>query len=65
EARHIAIFITREIRGDSWKHIGTLFGNRDHTSMMHGYQKVQEMMMHDKNLKTVVKSMIRNLYPNL
>ena len=65
EARHVAIFITREITGDSWKHIGSLFGGRDHTSMMHGYQKVQELMIHDKNLKTVVKSMIRNLYPNI
>lgn len=65
EARHVAIYVMREITGDSWKHIGSQFGNRDHTSMMHGYQKVQEMMMHDKNLKTVVKTMIRNLYPNV
>jgi chromosomal replication initiator protein len=65
EARHVAIYITREITGDSWKHIGSQFGNRDHTSMMHGYQKVQELMQHDKNLKTVVKTMMRNLYPNL
>ncbi len=65
EARHVAIYITREITGDSWKHIGSQFGNRDHTSMMHGYHKVQEMMVHDKQLKTIVKTMIRNLYPNL
>lgn len=64
EARHVAIYITREITGDSWKHIGSQFGNRDHTSMMHGYQKVQEMMLHDKQLKTVVKTMIRNLFPS-
>jgi chromosomal replication initiator protein len=65
EARHVAIYITREITGDSWKHIGSQFGNRDHTSMMHGHQKVQELMLHDKSLRTVVRSMIRNLYPNL
>ena len=34
-ARHIAVFVTREITKDSWKHIGSLFGDRDHTSMMH------------------------------
>ncbi len=65
EARHVAIFITREITKDSWKHIGSVFGNRDHTSMMHGYNKVHEMMVHDKNLKTIVRTMIRNLYPNM
>ncbi|MEA2552903.1 MAG: chromosomal replication initiator protein, partial [Fimbriimonadaceae bacterium] len=42
-ARHVAVFVTREITKDSWKHIGSLFGDRDHTSMMHGYQKISEM----------------------
>jgi chromosomal replication initiator protein len=63
-ARHIAIFVTREITGDSWKHIGSLFGDRDHTSMMHGYQKISEMIARDKDLRATVKMLIRNLYPN-
>jgi len=62
-ARHIAVYITREITGDSWKHIGGLFGDRDHTSMMHGYQKISEMMHQDKDLRATVKQLIRNLYP--
>lgn len=62
-ARHVAVYITREITGDSWKHIGSLFGDRDHTSMMHGYQKVSEMMHADKDLRATVKALIRNLYP--
>lgn len=62
-ARHIAVYITREITGDSWKHIGGLFGDRDHTSMMHGYQKISELMHYDKDLRAQVKMLIRNLYP--
>jgi chromosomal replication initiator protein len=62
-ARHVAVFITRQITGDSWKHIGTLFGDRDHTSMMHAYQKISEMVARDKDLAMVVKTMIRNLKP--
>jgi chromosomal replication initiator protein len=62
-ARHIAIYVTREITKDSWKHIGSLFGDRDHTSMMHGYQKISEMMSQDRDLKSTVKTLIRNLYP--
>ena len=62
-ARHIAIYVTREITKDSWKHIGALFGDRDHTSMMHGYQKISEMMSQDRDLKSTVKTLIRNLYP--
>ncbi len=62
-ARHISIFITREITHDSWKHIGSLFGDRDHTSMMHAYTKINEMMNGDKDLSASVKMLIRNLYP--
>lgn len=63
-ARHVAVFLTRELTRDSWKHIGTLFGDRDHTSMMHGYQKIAEMMQHDKELRSAVKMMMRNLHPD-
>ena len=63
-ARHVAVFLTREITGDSWKHIGALFGDRDHTSMMHGYQKISEMMHQDKDLRSTVRSLMRNLYPD-
>lgn len=62
-ARHVAVFITREITGDSWKHIGGLFHDRDHTSMMHGYRKVSEMMHADRDFRNAVKMLIRNLYP--
>jgi len=62
-ARHVAVYITREITGDSWKHIGGLFGDRDHTSMMHGYQKISEMMQGDKDLRATVKMLMRNVYP--
>src|SRR5207302_7018536 len=62
-ARHVAVFLTRELTGDSWKHIGSLFGDRDHTSMMHGYQKISEMMHQDKELRGTVRMLMRNLYP--
>ncbi|MBC8063390.1 MAG: chromosomal replication initiator protein DnaA, partial [Chlorobia bacterium] len=64
EARHVAVYITREITGDSWKHIGSQFGNRDHTSMMHGYQKIDEILLNDKQMRTIVKTLIRDLYPS-
>ncbi len=62
-ARHVAVYITREITGDSWKHIGGLFGDRDHTSMMHGYTKVSELMKENPDLSATVKMLIRQLYP--
>jgi len=64
QARHVAIFLTRELTGDSWKHIGSLFGDPDHTSMMHGYQRINESMLQDKDLRSAVKMLMRNLYPD-
>lgn len=60
-ARHVAVFLTREVTGDSWKHIGGQFGKRDHTSMMHAYQKVSEMIAHDREFANRVKALRRNL----
>lgn len=64
-ARHVAVYITREITRDSWKHIGSLFGDRDHTSMMHAYQKVSELVARDKDLAATVRNLIRNLFPEI
>jgi len=64
-ARHVAVYIAREITGDSWKHIGSQFGNRDHTSMMHAYQKISEMMARDRDFTSAVKAIMRNLFPDV
>ena len=63
-ARHVAVYVTREITKGSWKHIGQLFGNRDHTSMMHGYRKIRQMMDHDRELHLAVHNLIRDLFPD-
>ncbi|MER3495905.1 MAG: chromosomal replication initiator protein DnaA [Armatimonadota bacterium] len=64
QARHVAVWLMREITGDSWKHIGSLFGDRDHTSMMHAYNKISEQMHHDRDVRTSVKSLYRTLHPS-
>lgn len=60
-ARHVAIFVTRELAGDSWKQIGTLFGDRDHTSMMHGHARIAELYKHDRDVRAAVKHIIKTL----
>jgi chromosomal replication initiator protein len=60
-ARHITIFLTRRVTGDSWKHIGSMLGDRDHTSIMHGYQKIDDQMHNDKELLGQVKGFMKQL----
>ena len=44
QARHIAIYLSREMTDHSFPAIGREFGNRDHTTVMHSYVRVQTML---------------------
>ncbi|MCK5584675.1 chromosomal replication initiator protein DnaA [Candidatus Bipolaricaulota bacterium] len=44
QARHIAIYLSREMTDHSFPAIGREFGNRDHTTVMHSYVRVQAML---------------------
>lgn len=41
-ARDTAIFLTRRLRKDSFEQIGTYFGGRDHSTVMHAFQKISK-----------------------
>lgn len=44
QARHIAIYLARELTNSSFPAIGRAFGHRDHTTVMHAVRKVNEML---------------------
>ena len=44
QARQMAIYLARELTNSSFPAIGKAFGNRDHTTIMHAYQKVKELI---------------------
>lgn len=62
-ARHVAIFLAREVTEDTWKHIGSQLGNRDHSSVMHGYQKVEELLKSEPKVREDVESLLHKLDP--
>ncbi|MBU0595596.1 chromosomal replication initiator protein DnaA [Candidatus Bipolaricaulota bacterium] len=43
-ARHLAIYLARELTNHSFPAIAREFGNRDHTTIMHSYVKVKTMI---------------------
>ena len=43
-ARHLAIYLARELTDHSFPSIGREFGNRDHTTAMHSYMRVKAML---------------------
>ncbi len=59
-ARHICVYLARNITGDSWKRLGERF-YRDHTSMIHAYQKISELATKDIETQSHLRNLERRL----
>ncbi|MBN1638459.1 MAG: chromosomal replication initiator protein DnaA, partial [Ignavibacteriales bacterium] len=49
-ARHIAMYLSRELTDYSLPAIGDSFGGKDHTTVIHSYNKIKEQLTTDKKL---------------
>ncbi len=52
--RHVAMFLSREMTGLSFPEIGEQFGGRDHTTVLHAYEKIKRDLKKDQKSKSVV-----------
>jgi chromosomal replication initiator protein len=50
-ARQIAMYLAREVTEASLPQIGDALGGRSHTTVLHGYNKVAELMEEDDNFR--------------
>jgi chromosomal replication initiator protein len=50
-ARQVAMYFCRELTGASLSQIGRKFGNRDHTTVHHAWQKISELEQTDLELR--------------
>jgi chromosomal replication initiator protein len=55
EARGIAIYLARSLVGASFNQIGSNFGDRDHTTVLHAFHKVDEALQTNLVLKQTVE----------
>ena len=46
-ARGVAVYLTRRLTGESLENIGTYFGGRDHTTVLHSCRKTEELIKSD------------------
>lgn len=58
-ARQVAIYLSRELTDNSLPKIGKEFGNRDHSTVLHAYNKIRGILEKDNNL-TIELQTIRN-----
>ena len=63
-ARHIAMYLAREFTDYSLPMIGDLLGGKDHTTVLHSYNKIKEQLKTDKKLKLNVDRIINKIKNN-
>jgi len=59
--RQIAMYLARELTDASLPRIGEEFGGRDHTTVLHAYEKVQRMLQKNPSLQRDVNQIIQEL----
>lgn len=59
--RQVGMYILRELTSLSLKEIGLKFGGRDHTTVLHAYDKISKMLKDDKDFCNKIDKIIRKL----
>ena len=52
--RQIAMYLSRELTDSSLPKIGQEFGGKDHTTVMHAYEKIEQQIKTDSDIKSAV-----------
>jgi chromosomal replication initiator protein len=60
-ARQIAMYLAKELTNSSLKTIGLHFGGRDHSTVIHAYQSVEDQMRLDSRFQLTVQQIRRKL----
>jgi len=60
-ARQVAMYLARELTSSSLPKIGEEFGGRDHTTVLHAYEKIKSAINAEQEIDEAVRSIINNL----
>ena len=59
--RQIAIYIARELTEMAYTDIGNEFGGKDHSTIMHAYEKIADSIKIDSSLEAKINILIREI----
>ena len=62
--RQIAMYLCKELTGNSLPQIGKLFGGRDHTTVMHVHKKISILYNVDIDLTETIDELIHKINSN-
>ncbi|GLC30470.1 chromosomal replication initiator protein DnaA [Clostridium omnivorum] len=59
--RQIAMYLCRKLTDTSLPKIGEEFGGRDHTTVIHAYEKISESIKHDEALQEAINEITKRI----
>ena len=62
--RQVAMYLARELTGESLPAIGRHFGGRDHTTVLHAWRRTAARIADDEQAREAVEKLCRNLTPS-
>jgi chromosomal replication initiator protein len=60
-ARHVFIYLDKRILNESWKRMGDRLGGRDHSSIIHGHDKIEKLVAEDPDVADQVHALMKQL----
>ena len=60
-ARQVAVYLCRELTDLSFPKIGEKFGGRDHTTIMHGYERIKKRRQQEPEIDQAVQELVEKL----
>lgn len=58
EARHVAMYVARQVTSASLPQLGREFGGRDHTAILHAVRKISRLRQQDEHIERLVTSLL-------
>ena len=59
--RHVAMYLSREMTPFSFPEIGEQFGGRDHTTILHAYEKIKKDVKKEPKTKSLVDKLMMDI----
>ena len=59
--RQIAMYLSRQLTHASLSEVGRAFGGKDHTTVLHACDKIQNLLQEDPKLRKVVDGLIQGI----
>ena len=62
--RQIIMYLTKEMTDLSLQNIGTLLSKKDHTTILHGINKIKSKMATDDDLRNKIETIKKKISPS-